>query len=116
MNDIPSQQPAVPAGNQIEERGVACAPTEDRAEPGAPGPVETLAEVPLRLEVRLGETTLLIRDVLSLGPGSVITLDKRPDHAVDLVAGDRLIARGEIVVVDGELGVRIVEIAPGERR
>jgi flagellar motor switch protein FliN/FliY len=83
---------------------------------GVRAPLEALGEVPLRLEVRLGETTLLIRDVLGLGPGSIVTLNKRPDDSVDLVAGERLIARGEIVVVDGELGVRIVEIAPVDRR
>jgi flagellar motor switch protein FliN/FliY len=105
-----------PHDERSAEGAVVPAPSDEPQGAGVRAPLEALGEVPLRLEVRLGETTLLIRDVLGLGPGSIVTLNKRPDESVDLVAGERLIARGEIVVVDGELGVRIVEIAPLDRR
>lgn len=113
MNDGLSEQPAARMDGQNEEKQEVAVPSAEAQSRAPETPLEALADVTLRLDVRLGETTLLIRQVLSLCPGSIVTLNKRPDDLVDVTAGDRLIARGEIVVVDGELGVRIVEI-PGE--
>jgi len=72
--------------------------------------LEAVLDVDLPLVVRFGATSLPIRTLSSLGAGSVVDLDRAPDDPVDLLVGDRVIARGEVVVIDGQYGVRITEL------
>ncbi|HPN32834.1 MAG TPA: flagellar motor switch protein FliN [bacterium] len=75
-----------------------------------------LLDVPIRLSVNLGKTKLLMKDILNLGIGSIIELDKAFNEPVDLAAGSKPIARGEVVVVDENFGLRITElVTPFER-
>ena len=78
--------------------------------PAEAGDLSSLLDVSLELEVQLGSARLPIRELLGLQAGAVVTLDRAATDAVDIYAGDRLIARGEVVSVDGELGVRITQI------
>lgn len=75
--------------------------------------MDLLMDVTLPLSVQLGSTRMLVRDILSLGPGSVIELDKAAGEPVDLLVNDKLIARGEVVVIDENFGIRVVEIVNG---
>lgn len=78
--------------------------------------IELLLDVPLQLTVELGRTKRQIRDVLSMTPGSVIELDRLAGEAVDVLANGKLIAKGEVVVIDENFGVRITDIvSPAER-
>lgn len=81
-----------------------------------PNRIDLLLDVPLRISVELGKTSMTIRDVLALGPGSVVELDKMAGEPVDIVANDKLIARGEVVVVDENFGVRVTDIVTVEKR
>ena len=82
----------------------------DQAKPKAPsGNLDLLMDVPLPVIVELGRTTMLVRDIMSLGPGSVIELEKAAGENVDILVNGRLIARGEVVVIEENFGVRIVE-------
>ena len=74
------------------------------------GNVDVLMNVPLRLTAELGTCTLLVADVLKLGTGSIVALDRLAGEPVDLLINDRPIARGEVVALDENLGVRIVEL------
>jgi flagellar motor switch protein FliN/FliY len=74
-------------------------------------PVGVLYDVSLQLTVELGRTSLPIKEVLRLGPGSVIDLGKSVGEPVEILANGKLIARGELVVVESALAVRILEIA-----
>lgn len=75
-----------------------------------------IMDVPLQVTVELGRTRKLIRDILELTPGSIIELDKLAGEAVDILVNGKLIAKGEVVVIDDNFGVRIVEIvSPLER-
>ncbi|MGE5620315.1 MAG: flagellar motor switch protein FliN [Sphingomonadaceae bacterium] len=78
--------------------------------------IDLLLDVPLRISVVLGKTSMSIRDVLALGPGSVVELDKMAGEPVDIVANEKLIARGEVVVVDENFGVRVTDIVTLEKR
>ncbi len=78
--------------------------------------MELILDVPLRVEVELGRVTMTIGQILSLGPGSVIELDKLANEPVDLVVNERLIARGEVVLVDDNLGVRLTDIVSPAKR
>lgn len=76
-------------------------------------PLETLSSVELPVTVELGRTRLLMKELLSLRPGSVVELDRHVGAPVDVFVNSTLLAHGEVVVVDDELGVRITAIAGG---
>jgi flagellar motor switch protein FliN/FliY len=69
--------------------------------------------VPLEVTVELGRTTMSIKDILALGVGSVIELDKTAGEPVDIYVNNKLIARGEVVVIDENFGVRITSVVAG---
>jgi flagellar motor switch protein FliN/FliY len=80
---------------------------------GAPAKGDNFAmlmDVGLNLTVELGRTHLTVRQVLDLQKGSVLELDRIAGDAVDIFVNDRLVARGDVVVVDDKFGVRIVEL------
>lgn len=69
-----------------------------------------LLDIPLRVTVELGRTKRLIKDILELSQGSIIELDKLAGEPVDILANNKLIAKGEVVVIDENFGVRVTEI------
>ena len=73
-------------------------------------------DIPLEVTVELGRTRLLIRDILDLAAGSIIELDKIAGEPVDLFANSLLVARGEVIVIDDNFGVRVTEIITAGRR
>jgi len=78
--------------------------------------IELLLDVTLQVTVELGRTRRQIRDVLALGPGSVVELDKLAGEQVDVLVNGKLIAKGEVVVIDENYGVRITDIiSPADR-
>lgn len=78
--------------------------------------IEFLFDVELELAVVLGSTRMLIRDLLKLGTGSVVELKKLAGESLDVVINDKVIARGEAVVVNEKFGIRLTEvISPFER-
>jgi flagellar motor switch protein FliN/FliY len=82
----------------------------------APNGLELVLDVPLKVTVELGRTRMQIRDVLDLGKGSVVELDKLAGEPVDLLVNGKLIARGEVVVIDENFGIRVTDIvSPAER-
>jgi flagellar motor switch protein FliN len=75
-----------------------------------------LLDVDLDISVELGRSRMSIQELLGLGPGSVIELDKLAGEPLDILVNDRLIARGEAVVMNDKFGVRITDIVnPTER-
>jgi|SRR5262245_47676392 flagellar motor switch protein FliN len=75
-----------------------------------------LMDVQLPVSIRFGETEMILEEVVKLGVGSVIELNSGIDQPVELVVNNRILARGEIVTVDGFYGIRITEItSAGER-
>jgi flagellar motor switch protein FliN len=77
--------------------------------------LEAVLDVELPLIVRFGRAVMVLRSLAELGPGSVIDMARSPDDPVELLVGDRLIARGEVVIVGGNYGVRVTELA-GRRK
>jgi len=78
--------------------------------------LELLLDVPLEITVELGRARMTIQDLLGLGPGSVIELDKVAGESLDILVNGRLVARGEAVVVNEKFGARITDIvSPSER-
>jgi flagellar motor switch protein FliN/FliY len=75
-----------------------------------------IMDVPLQVTVELGRTHKLIRDILEFGPGSVIELDKLAGEPVDILVNGKVIAKGEVVVIDESFGVRITDIIHPSKR
>ena len=69
-----------------------------------------LTDVTVELTVEVGRTRMSLGETLALGPGSVVTLDRLADKPVDLLVNGREIARGEVVVIDEQFGLRITEV------
>ena len=76
--------------------------------------IDLIRDVQLRVSVELGHASLSVREVLALGNGSVVELDRLAGEPVDVLVNDQLIARGEVVIVDESFGVRITEIVRGK--
>ena len=83
---------------------------------GAGRDLDFLLDIPLDISVELGRTSMFINDLLQLGQGSVIELNKLAGEPLEILINSRLIARGEAVVVNEKFGVRITDIvSPIER-
>jgi flagellar motor switch protein FliN/FliY len=72
--------------------------------------LDAVLDVELPLVVRFGRAVMPLRALADLGPGSVIDMGRSPDEPVELLVGERIIARGEVVIVSGNYGVRITEL------
>jgi flagellar motor switch protein FliN len=78
--------------------------------------IDFLYDVKLEVSVVLGSTRMLIRDLLSLDAGSIVELNKLAGESLDVIVNDKVIARGEAVVINDKFGVRLTEvISPNER-
>ncbi|MCD6575454.1 flagellar motor switch protein FliN, partial [Candidatus Aerophobetes bacterium] len=77
---------------------------------------EMIFDVPLQISAELGRTSMPIKEILQLSPGSVIELNKLAGEPVDILVNGKLIARGEVVVADENFAVRITEIIGQEER
>jgi flagellar motor switch protein FliN len=91
-----------PAGEQLQPAGPAAENLD--------ADLGRLHAVPVELAVEIGRTRMTIGDTLGLGPGSIITLNRMAGEPVDLLVNGRPIARGEVVVIDEEFGLRVTEV------
>jgi flagellar motor switch protein FliN/FliY len=100
MNPLKSELPLSPGG-------------DGHMPPPSPRPVDSLGfvmDVPIEVTVEIGRRSMKISDILRLGPGSVLELDKVSGEPLDIYVNGRLIARGEAVVVGDHYGVRLTEV------
>jgi len=105
MNALPEQTETQTAPDlpELADAPAAAAPT---SEPRA----RSIDDVPVKIAAVLGKTRIDIAQLRALGDGAVIELDKKVGEPIDLYVNDRLIARGELVIVGGALGVTMTEI------
>ena len=77
--------------------------------------LEAVFDVPVKVSAVLGRARMDVGDLLKLGPGTVLELDRRVGEAIDIYVNDRLVARGEVVLVEDKLGVTMTEIIKADR-
>jgi flagellar motor switch protein FliN/FliY len=96
----------------------------DQAEPEADGgakqvrsakELEAVYDIPVQVSAVLGKATMQVSQLLKLGRGAVVELDRKVGEAIDIYVNNRLVARGEVVVVDDRLGVTMTEIVKVDR-
>ena len=114
----PEAAPAVV--NEAAAQAQAPAPVPEAAAPQPPagpspadnaaGRIGVILGIDLPVVVRFGRTELPIRTLAKLGPGSVIELERSPGDPVEMLVSDRVVARGEVVIVGGNYGIRIVDV------
>lgn len=78
--------------------------------PAVGGDLSRVRDVPVELAVEIGRTRMTIGEMLALGPGSIVGLNRLAGEPVDLLVNGRAIARGEVVVIDEEFGLRVTEV------
>jgi flagellar motor switch protein FliN len=75
-----------------------------------------LADIPLRLSVEVGSTSLKLAELMDLAEGSVVELDRAANELLDILVNATLVARGEVVTVGGKFGIRVVDVVAAEAR
>ena len=114
INDTATQETAQVAAQQADFEELASASGEGKKE--TEKNIEFLLDIPLEVTVKLGHARMIIKDLLSLSQGSVIELDKLAGEPMDIFVNDKMIARGEVVVVNEKFGIRLTDIlSPTER-
>jgi len=86
------------------------------ANPQEAGNIGLIMDVSMEMTVELGRTKKLIKEILSMGEGTIIELDKLAGEPVDILVNHKLIAKGEVVVIDENFGVRVTEIVSPQER
>ena len=96
---------------------VGSAPVHDQApSPALSSGVELLMDVELEATLRFGCREMPLGEILELGPGDVVELDRHVSDPVDLIVGDKIVARGDVVLVNGNFGLRVTEVAAPRKR
>jgi len=112
-----------PQAAKAEPAGAAAVPPPAPAPPPGPPPcpplnsgIELMLDVELDASLRFGCREMPLAEILDLGPGDVVQLDRHIADPVDLIVGDKIVARGEVVLINGNFGLRITEVAAPRKR
>ena len=113
-NDTKVPLPDLEGSEKLPDQVV---PVEDGSEPTARGAadLEAVFDVPVQVSAVLGRAHMDVGDLLNLGPGTVLELDRKVGEAIDIYVNNRLVARGEVVLVEEKLGVTMTEIIKADR-
>lgn len=126
QDEVRSPKPAQPSKTKaVADQPAAAAPAPPAASSPAvtsnpaaalnPG-IELLLDVELDASLRFGSREMPLGEILDLGPGDVVQLDRHVADPVDLIVGDKIVARGEVVLVNGNFGLRVTEVAAPRKR
>lgn len=118
LQALQSVQPSLEASSAIRGKGAshAAPASQSKAIPIRDSNLDLLLDVDLEVTLRFGQRNLLLRDVLNLGPGTVVELDQLVQDPVELVVGQKIVAWGEVVTVDGNYGLRVTGLASQQER
>lgn len=102
---------------EMEDAVGAALDSDDEYQPGEPmaKDVDAIYDIPVQISAVLGRSTMQVSQLLKLGRGAVVELDRKVGEAIDIYVNNRLVARGEVVVVEDKLGVTMTEIVKSDR-
>lgn len=112
----PGEIPQQTIKQRIQVQKPVFASLEDTSEPNHKRNLDLILDVPLEFSVVLGKTKKTIKDVLALGAGSVVELNKLADEQLEVYVNGKLIAQGEVVIINENFGIRITQILSKEQR
>jgi flagellar motor switch protein FliN/FliY len=115
-NDSKVPLPDLESGSAMQavEDASPLAPVDDPLNRGA-ADLEAVFDVPVQVSAVLGRARMDVGELLKLGPGAVLELDRKVGEAIDIYVNNRLVARGEVVLVEDKLGVTMTEIIKADR-
>lgn len=115
--DLPNQDDDAPIDDSMmlddeeESSGSEAMLASDKADE----PLQAIYDVPVQVSAVLGKASMQVSQLLKLGRGAVVELDRRVGDAIDVYVNDRLVARGEVIIVDDHLGVTMTEIIKSDK-
>ena len=109
------ETPNVPSEMALEPLTDAAVPAPSQGSAELAG-LDIVLDVPVELAVEIGRTEMTIGETLDLGPGSIVVLNRLTGEPVDLLVSGRRIARGEVVAIDEQFGLRITTVVPTDKR
>jgi flagellar motor switch protein FliN/FliY len=117
-DEVHAPRPAVhpEAAKQPASPPASAAAIPPPAQPGLSPGLELLLDVELEASLRFGCREMPLGEILDLGPGDVVQLDRHVADPVDLIVGDKIVARGEVVLVNGNFGLKVTEVAAPRKR
>lgn len=101
---------------QVERQKASLKSLPEDSAGKAPGGIDLLLDIELEASLRFGSREMSLNEVLDLGAGDVVELDRHVSDPVDLLVGDRIVARGEVVLINGSFGLRVLEVAEPKKR
>ena len=110
LADLDAEQPEPPPQKDDDEDSIGSAMTDMGDLPRSAKDLEAVYDIPVQVSAVLGKTTMAVSNLLKLGRGAVVPLDRKVGEAIDIYVNNRLVARGEVVVVEDRLGVTMTEI------
>ncbi len=115
-DDLHAARPAAPPAARPAPAQPATAGASPPPPPAPGSGLELLLDVELEASLRFGSREMPLGEILDLGPGDVVQLDRNVADPVDLLIGDKIVARGEVVLVNGNFGLRVTEVAEPRKR
>ncbi len=101
--------------NELKDEPGAAAPDPQEQPPINARELEAVYDIPVQVSAVLGKATMQVSQLLKLGRGAVVELDRKVGEAIDIYVNNRLVARGEVVIVEDRLGVTMTEIIKMDR-
>jgi flagellar motor switch protein FliN/FliY len=111
----PTTTTTTPGSSGERNPGAALA-ADSKAAGGTSNSLEFILDIPMQVSVQIGTARMLIRELLQLGQGSVIELDKLAGEPMDVLVNNKLVARGEVVVVNDKFGIRLTDVVSHAER
>jgi flagellar motor switch protein FliN/FliY len=115
MSDTDGQVPLPDLNGPLPPAGTDIGYNEDEYASRVAADLEAVFDVPVQVSAVLGRSKMDVGELLKLGPGTVLELDRRVGEAIDIYVNNKLVARGEVVLVEDKLGVTMTEIIKTER-
>ncbi len=113
--DTTSQADASNAGD-MSPQATSFPPVDNQGAVPANKNIDFVLDIPLQVTVQIGSTRMLIRELLQLGQGSVIELNKLAGEPMEVLVNNKLVARGEVVVVNEKFGIRLTDVVSPNQR
>ena len=111
LNELDSETPVPQPSEETNKRYNEEIPEK----PKSSAELEAVYDIPVQVSAVLGKSSMQVHQLLKLGRGAVVELDRKIGEAIDIYVNNRLVARGEVVVVDDRLGITMTEIIKAER-
>ncbi|EKV26553.1 Flagellar motor switch protein FliN [Caenispirillum salinarum AK4] len=113
LNELNGDQTPVPAEGGLED--LEDEPSDVPDKPRSAADLEAVYDIPVQVSAVLGKSSMQVNQLLKLGRGAVVELDRKVGEAIDIYVNNRLVARGEVVVVEERLGITMTEIIKTDR-